>query len=125
MSRVSITSEKAVSVGPYSHAVDSGGTIYLSGQTPVVAKTGKLIAGSVSDQTRQCFANLFAVLDAAGLSEEHVVNVSVYLTDMADFAEMNAVYETMFSKPHPARTTIGVASLPLNANVEIGMVAKR
>ncbi len=91
----------------------------------MVAETGKLVEGSIGDQTRQCFANLFAVLDAAKLGGENVVNVSVYLTDMAGFAETNTVYETMFSKPYPARTTIGVASLPLYANVEIGMVAKR
>ncbi len=125
MSRISFTSKDAVSVGPYSHAVESDGTIYLSGQTPVLAETGKLVEGSIADQTRQCFANLFAVLKSAGLGQEDVVNVSVYLTDMDDFGEMNAVYETMFSAPYPARTTIGVASLPLYANVEIGMVAKR
>jgi 2-iminobutanoate/2-iminopropanoate deaminase len=124
MSRNAFNSTDAAAVGPYSHAVEANGLLFLSGQTPLDPKTGKLADGTISDQTRQCFQNLFGVLKAAGLGPEDVVNVQVFLTNMADFAAMNAIYAEQFSKPYPARTTIGVASLPLNAVIEIGMTAK-
>jgi len=87
--------------GPYSHAVDADPYVYLSGQTPMDAATGRLIEGSVADQTRQCFTNLFAVLTAAGLGSDDVVKCNVYLTNMADFAEMNQVYAEQFTKAVP------------------------
>jgi 2-iminobutanoate/2-iminopropanoate deaminase len=123
MSRKAFTAEGAVSVGPYSHAVQTGNLLYLSGQTPIEATTGKLVEGDIAAQTRQCFINLFAVLEAAGLTPDAVVKVNVFLTDMANFGAMNEVYKTQFSEPYPARTTIGVASLPLGAQVEIEMIA--
>lgn len=125
MSRKAFTAKGAVSVGPYSHAIESGDVIYLSGQTPIDSKTGKLVEGDISDQTEQCFKNLFNVLDAAGLTPDDVVKVNVFLINMADFAAMNTVYGRKFSEPFPARTTIGVASLPLGASVEIEMIARR
>ncbi len=125
MPRKAFTAEGAVSVGPYSHAVQSGDLLYLSGQTPIDATTGKLVEGDIAAQTRQCFKNLFAVLKAADLSPDDVVKVNVFLTDMDNFAAMNEVYKTQFSGPYPARTTIGVASLPLGAQVEIEMIAAR
>lgn len=124
MSRKAVQAKNAVAVGPYSHAVDSGDLIFLSGQTPLDSATGKLVEGDIKEQTRQCFINLFAVLESCGLSGDDVQKVNVYLTDMANFKEMNSVYETMFTPPYPARTTIGVASLPLGAAVEIEMIAK-
>ncbi len=111
-------------MGPYSHCIESGGFVFLSGQTPIDANTGKLTEGDISDQTEQCFANLFAVLKAAGLEPSDVVKVNVFLTDMGNFSAMNAVYETKFEQPYPARTTIGVAALPLGAQVEIEMIAR-
>ncbi len=124
MPRKSFSAPNAVAVGPYSHAVEAGNLVYLSGQTPIDPQTGKLVEGDVSAQARQCFANLFAVLSAAGLSSEAVVKVNVYLVDMADFQAMNAVYAAQFSQPYPARTTIGVAALPLGARIEIEMIAR-
>jgi 2-iminobutanoate/2-iminopropanoate deaminase len=123
MLRTAISAPTASAIGPYSHAVKANGFVFLSGQTPLDPATGQLVTGSVAAQTHQCFANLLAVLNAAGLSAANVVNVQVYLTDMRDFAEMNEVYATYFDEPYPARTTIGVASLPRNANIEIGMTA--
>lgn len=123
MSRNAIHAPGAAAIGPYSHAVEGAGLVFFSGQTPVDPATGKLVTGSIGEQTAQCFRNLFSVLDAAGLTAGDVVNVQVYLTDMNDFAAMNEVYATQFAKPYPARTTIGVASLPLGARVEIGMTA--
>ena len=125
MSRKAYNADGAVSVGPYSHAVESEELIYFSGQTPVDSKTGKLVTGDITAQTEQCFKNLFNVLKAAGLTPDDVVKVNVYLTDMENFNAMNSVYSKQFSLPYPARTTIGAASLPLGAQVEIEMIARK
>lgn len=125
MARKAVSAQGAVAVGPYSHAVDTGKFVYFSGQTPIDPQTGKLVDSSIEAQTEQCFKNLFHVLSAAGLSPEQVVKVNVFLTDMGNFAAMNAVYAKQFQAPYPARTTIGVASLPLGAAVEIEMIARR
>lgn len=125
MTRKPLTSATASAVGPYSHAIDNGDYVFCSGQTPIDPATGKLREGGVGDQTLQCFENLFAVLADGGLGPDQVVKVNVYLTDMNDFAAMNEAYATCFEQPFPARTTIGVAALPLGASVEIELVAKR
>lgn len=125
MTRKAFSASGAVSVGPYSHAIEAGDLLYLSGQTPIDSQTGKLVEGNIAEQTNQCFKNLFNVLEAAGLTADHVVKVNVFLTDMNDFAAMNEVYSQQFSVPYPARTTIGVSSLPLGAQVEIEMIAIR
>lgn len=125
MSRLAVQSPTAAAVGPYSHAVWAGDLVYLSGQTPLDPATGKLVEGDVAAQAAQCFRNLFEVLQAAGLTPEHVIKVNVYLVDMADFAAMNRVYAAQFSQPYPARTTIGVAALPLGARIEIELIARR
>ena len=121
--RDAVDVDGAVAVGPYSHAVRSNGHLFCSGQTPLDPVTKALVDGGVASQTRQCFANLFAVLAAAGLAAADVVKCNVYLTDMDDFAEMNAAYESVFAAPYPARTTVAVAGLPLGAAVEIELVA--
>jgi 2-iminobutanoate/2-iminopropanoate deaminase len=123
MSRQAVACEGAAAVGPYSHAVRAGGLLFCSGQTPLDPKTGKLVEGGVAAQAAQCLANLFRVLDSAGRTPDDVVAVQVYLVDMNDFAEMNEVYARHFSPPYPARTTIGCASLPLGARIEIGLTA--
>jgi 2-iminobutanoate/2-iminopropanoate deaminase len=126
MARTTFSSPDApAAVGPYSQAVASGDHVFLSGQTPIDPATGALVEADVAGQTRQCFDNLDAVLAAAGLSFADVVKVNVYLTSMDDFAAMNAVYEGRFEQPYPARTTIGVAALPLGARIEIELVARR
>jgi 2-iminobutanoate/2-iminopropanoate deaminase len=126
MSRQSVTSEHAPrAIGPYSQAVWTGNLLYCSGQTPIDPATGQLVAGDIGEQTQQVFNNLENVLKAAGLSMENVIKVNVYLTSMSSFAGMNAVYQTRFSAPYPARTTIGVAELPLNAQIEIELVAEK
>lgn len=124
MSRTSITAPGAAAVGPYSHGVVSDGHAFLSGQTPLDPATGRLVDGDIGAQTRQCFANLGAVLTAAGLTFDDVVKCNVFLTDMGDFAAMNSEYAEHFTEPYPARTTIGVAALPLGASVEIELVAR-
>ena len=125
MPRKAITANGAISVGPYSHAIDSDGLVYFSGQTPIDPKTGSLINDNIKDQTKQSFVNLFNVLASAGLTSDDVIKVNVYLTDMKNFKEMNEIYAGQFNSPYPARTTIGVKELPLNALVEIEMIARR
>lgn len=112
-------------VGPYAHAVVAGDLLLLSGQTPIDPATGRLVDGDVGTQTARVLANLGAVLAAAGLTLGDVVRCNVYLTDMADFAAMNAAYAAAFDEPFPARTTVAVAGLPLGARVEIEAVALR
>jgi 2-iminobutanoate/2-iminopropanoate deaminase len=116
---------KATSVGPYSHGIDSNGLIFLSGQTPIDPNTGKIAEGDIKIQTQQGFNNLFGVLETAGLGPDDVQKVNVFLTDMNDFPAMNEIYKKQFSEPYPARTTIGVASLPLGAKIEIEMIARK
>ena len=125
MPRKAFSSPGAVAIGPYSHAVEAGDLLYLSGQTPLDPATGRLVEGDAGAQAARCLENLFQVLAAAGLGPDDVVKVNVFLTDMADFAAMNAAYAARFTAPYPARTTVGVASLPLGARVEIELVARR
>ena len=125
MSRKIYTAAGATAVGPYSHAVEAGDLIFLSGQTPLDSATGKLVEGDIEAQTEQCFVNLFNVLAAAGLTEANVVKANVFLTDMGNFAAMNKVYATKFSAPYPARSTVAVAGLPIGAQVEIELIARK
>ncbi len=111
-------------VGPYSQAVIHGGVLYCSGQIPLDPATGEMIEGDIEEQTRQVFANLRAVLEAAGSSLDRVVRASVYLADLSLFPRVNAVYAEHFSAaPQPARSTIQAAALPLGAQVEIDVIA--
>ncbi|HHU09845.1 MAG TPA: RidA family protein [Intrasporangiaceae bacterium] len=125
MARTAITTAVGAAVGPYSMGIDTGALIFLSGQTPLDPATGTLVDGDIAAQTRRCLDNLAAVLDATGLTLDDVVKCNVFLTDMADFAAMNAAYADYFTEPFPARTTIAVAGLPLGAQVEIELVAQR
>jgi len=108
--------------GPYSHAVISNGLIFLSGQTPVDPDTGQLVEGSIGDQTRRCLDNLAIVAAAAGAQLSDAVRVGIYVTDISTFKDVNEAYGTYFETDPPARSTIGVAALPLGADVEIDMV---
>jgi len=126
MTREHTQSDQApAAIGPYSQAVWAGELLYLSGQTPLDPATGKLVEGGATEQTAQVFDNLEAVLAGAGLTMHDVIKSNVFLTSMADFAEMNAVYGRRFEAPFPARSTVAVAGLPLGARVEIELVAKR
>ena len=123
MSRQIIHSDTApAAIGPYSQAVKVGNTVYLSGQTPLDPVTMKLVEGDISAQAQQVFKNLAAVCEAAGGNFAQVARVGIYMTDLSNFAKVNAVMAEHFSKPYPARSTIEVAGLPLGAQVEIDMV---
>ena len=116
------TAQAPKAIGPYSQAVRCGNTIYFSGQTPIDPATGALVAGDITAQARRVFENLKAVCEAADGSFAQIARVGIYLTDLANFAAVNAVMKEYFHEPFPARSTIGVASLPLNAQVEIDMI---
>jgi len=123
MPRTPIHSDHAPkAIGPYSPAVRSGNLLFFSGQTPIDPATGKLVDGDIAAQAQRVFANLEAVCAAAGGSFDQVVRVGIYLTDLANFAAVNAVMKEHFREPFPARSTIGVASLPMNAQVEVDMI---
>jgi len=124
MARKVVNAPGGAKVGPYSHAVESNGMLFLSGQTPIDPATAKLVEAGIERQTSQCLQNLFSVLSSAHLTPDDVISVNVYLVDMNDFAAMNAVYAQHFTDPYPARTTIGCASLPLGARVEIALIAR-
>jgi 2-iminobutanoate/2-iminopropanoate deaminase len=109
-------------VGPYSHAVKSGGLLFCSGQVPLDPSTGKLVEGSIGDQTRRCLENLSIVAAAAGASLKDAVRMGIFVTDMGTFAEVNEAYGAFFGEGPPARSTVAVASLPLGARVEIDAV---
>jgi len=116
------TPDAPAAIGTYSQAVRAGDTVYLSGQIPLDPKTMKLVEGDFEAQARRVFENLKAVCSAAGGDFGRVVRVTVYLTDLANFAKVNEVMATYFREPYPARAAIGVASLPRGALVEIDAV---
>ena len=109
-------------VGPYQHAVVSNGLVFCSGQVPIDPATGKLVEGSIGDQTKQCLENLSVVAAAAGAQLSDAVRMGIYVTDMATFKDVNEAYGTYFETDPPARSTVGVAALPLGAQVEIDAV---
>lgn len=111
-------------LGPYSHAVEVDGWLYVSGQTGIDPATGELVAGGFEAEARQVLANLQAVLAAAGCSFSDVVRTGIYLTDFANFPTINALYGKAMGDHRPARTTIQVAGLPKGAQVEIDVVAR-
>jgi reactive intermediate/imine deaminase len=110
-------------IGPYSQAIRSGNTLYLSGQTPLDPATGEMVAGDIDAQATRVFENLKAVLSAAGASFDDVVRVAIYMTDLGNFATVNEVMKRYFREPYPARSTIGVAALPRGAAVEVDLIA--
>jgi reactive intermediate/imine deaminase len=123
MPRIALSTPDApAAIGPYSQAVRAGGTVYLSGQIPLDPATGQLVDGDVSACTRRVFENLKAVCAAAGGSLDGVARIGIYLTDLGDFAAVNAVMAEYFSAPYPARSTIQVAALPRGATVEVDAV---
>lgn len=122
--RQAVASESAPkAIGPYSQAIRAGSLLFVSGQIPLDPATGALVGGDIRAQTHRVFANLQAILEAAGTTFDHVVRTTVYLADMNDFASVNEVYGTYFSSPAPARATVQAARLPKDARVEIDLIA--
>ena len=119
------TSKAPAAIGPYSQAIEVAGLVYTSGQIPIDPATGKFVEGGIREQTRQSLLNAKAILEEAGLTLSDVVKTTVFMADMNDFADMNAIYSEFFSEPYPARSAVAVKSLPKGALVEIEVVASR
>lgn len=117
------TGKAPQAIGPYSQAIKAGSLLFCSGQIPLDPETGVLVEGDIATQTLRVFANIGAILEAAGASFDRIVKTTVFLADMNDFAAMNAVYATFFTDPAPARSTIQAAGLPKNARIEIEVIA--
>jgi reactive intermediate/imine deaminase len=123
MSRQPIHSDRApAAIGPYSQAVRAGNIVFFSGQVPIDPATGDLVGGDIAAQARRAFDNLKAVCEAAGGSFDDVVRVGLYLTDLGQFAQVNAVMAEYFTAPYPARSTIEVSALPRGAAFEVDAV---
>ena len=123
MKQIVATDEAPRAIGPYSQAVVANGLVFASGQIPLDPRTGEFVAGGIREQTERVMQNLSAVLRAAGSGLERVLKATVYLADMADFAEMNEVYGSYFREEPPARSTVQAARLPRGARVEIDLIA--
>ncbi len=122
MKEIIFTEEAPKAVGPYSQATKVGNMVYLSGQLGLDPATGKLAEGGVAAQAKQALANIQALLKKVGATPENVVKTTVFITDMANFAEVNAEYSKVFTKDFPARSCVAVAQLPLNGLVEIELI---
>jgi len=123
MKTVISTAEAPAAIGPYAQGIVAGPFVFCSGQIPLDPSTGQLVAGNIGIRTERVLKNLAAVLGAHGIGLDQVVKTVVFLTDLADFDEMNSVYAKFFPDQPPARSTIQVAALPKGANIEIEAVA--
>lgn len=124
MEKTIISTPKAPSaIGPYSQAVQVGNLVYTSGQIPINPATGSFVEGGIKEQTRQSLLNVKTILEEVGLTMSNVVKTTVFLADMNDFNDMNAIYAEFFSEPYPARSAVAVKTLPKGALVEIEIIA--
>jgi len=123
MKKIISTSEAPAAVGPYSQAVRVGSTIYCAGQIPLDPKSGQIVSKDIAEQTRRVLDNITAVLKAEGLTFDHVVKTTIYLTDLADFQTVNEIYASYFNQAPPARSTVQVPALPKGARIEIEAIA--
>ena len=123
MKKVISTTKAPSAIGPYSQAIQVGNIIYTSGQIPIDPAIGSFVEGGIKEQTRQSLLNVKAILEEVGLTMGNVVKTTVFMADMNDFADMNAVYAEFFTEPYPARSAVAVKTLPKGALVEIEVVA--
>jgi len=120
MSKEIISTENAPqAIGPYSQAVKAGGLMFISGQIPLNPETGDLVSGSIEDEANQVLQNIKSICEAAGHGMEDIVKITIFLTDLGNFATVNDVMKKHFSEPYPARATVEISGLPLGVNVEI------
>jgi 2-iminobutanoate/2-iminopropanoate deaminase len=123
MKQAIVTNDAPEAIGPYSQAIRFGDMLFLSGQIPIDPATKKLVQGDITTQTERVIKNLDAVLKAAGASLADVVKTTIFLIDLRNWSDVNAVYSKHFAAPYPARATVQVAALPLGAQVEIEAIA--
>ena len=124
MKKIVSTNEAPAAIGPYSQAVRSGSFLFCSGQIPLDPKSGQIVPGDISAQTRRVLDNIAAVLRAEGLNFDSVIKTTIFLTDLGDFQTVNEIYGSYFKQNPPARSTVQVAALPKSANVEIEVTAR-
>ena len=117
------TDKAPAAIGPYSQAIQVGNLVYTSGQIPIDPATGMIVTGGIKEQTLQSLTNVKAILEEVGLTMSNVLKTTVFMADMNDFADMNAVYAEFFTEPYPARSAVAVKTLPKGALVEIEVVA--
>lgn len=117
------TKKAPKAIGPYSQAVQAGNFLFLSGQIPIDPKTGASVKGDIQQQTQQVLENIKGVLESQKLGMENVVKVTIFLKDIGNFNQVNEVYSTYFGSSPPARSTVGVAKLPRDADIEIEVIA--
>lgn len=125
MKKAIATAQAPAAIGPYSQAIEANGMVFVSGQLPINPATGEFAEGGIKELTTQSLTNMKHILEEAGLSMQNVVKTTVFLADMADFAEMNEVYAQFFEAPFPARSAVAVKTLPKGARVEIECIAAR
>ena len=123
MKKIISTTDAPAAVGPYSQAVRVGSTVYCAGQIPLDPKSGQIVSGDISAQTRRVLDNITAVLKAEGLTFRDIVKTTIFLTDLADFQTVNEVYASYFKQAPPARSTVQVPALPRGARIEIEAIA--
>jgi 2-iminobutanoate/2-iminopropanoate deaminase len=123
MKKIVSTNEAPAAIGPYSQAVRSGRFLFCSGQIPLDPKSGEIVSGDISVQTRRVMDNIAAVLRVEGLTFDNVVKTTIFLTNLGDFQKVNEIYGSYFKQNPPARSTVQVAALPKGANVEIEVIA--
>ncbi|WP_290922561.1 RidA family protein [Halodesulfovibrio sp.] len=122
---VIFTDQLPAAVGPYSQAIESDGFVFASGMLPIDPATGNMREGSIADRAHQALTNIKAVAEAAGCTLDDIVKTTVFLTDVNDFKEVNAVYAEYFNEPFPARSAFQVAALPLGADIEIEVIFRK
>ena len=123
MKKIISTSEAPGAIGPYSQAVRSGSFVFCSGQIALDPKSGQIVAGDIAVQTRRVLDNVAAILKTEGLTFDHVVKTTIFLTNLGDFQTVNEIYGSYFKADPPARSTVQVAALPKNVDVEIEVIA--
>ena len=121
--KVISTKKAPAAIGPYSQAIQVGNLVYTSGQIPIDPSTGAFVEGGIKEQTRQSLTNVMTILEEVGLNMSNVVKTTVFMADMGNFAEMNAVYAEFLTEPYPARSAVAVKTLPKGALVEIEVIA--
>ena len=122
MKKIISTTKAPSAIGPYSQAIQVGKLIYTSGQIPINPATGSFVEGGIKEQTRQSLLNVKAILEEAGLTMGNVVKITVFMADMNDFADMNAVYAEFFTEPYPARSAVAVKTLPKGTRQDLPLL---
>ena len=123
MKKIVSTPDAPAAIGPYSQAIRSGSILFCAGQIPLDPRSGQIVPGDISEQTKRVLENIAAILKAEGLNFDHVVKTTIFLTSMSDFQSVNEIYGTYFRANPPARSTVAVSALPKGAKIEIEVIA--